>query len=198
MPQNLEQLNERVREQWAKYARAVSQGVTGAPLAQINRKLVRLEYERDALMEITTNPEATMTRVTIGKAPVGATLYKKARRGYEVFGVLVARERRYGDGNGYTATVRYMGTDGVERTMSAYAGVATTFYVRPDETPAPPPTWAWGYTTGQRRREPRFVQAATEEEARQTVKQTMNLRKFSGSVALAEMNRKDANGRWLV
>lgn len=43
--------NQAVKEQWAKYDRAVGAGMTGAPLVQIDRKLVRLEMERDELRD---------------------------------------------------------------------------------------------------------------------------------------------------
>ena len=41
--------NAEVRRQWEKFDKAVAQGITGAPLVQINRKLSRLEHERDEL-----------------------------------------------------------------------------------------------------------------------------------------------------
>jgi hypothetical protein len=47
----LARLDEEIREQWAKFERAREAGHYGAPLTRINQKLVRLEYERDALAE---------------------------------------------------------------------------------------------------------------------------------------------------
>ena len=43
------ELDEAIRAQWAKYDAAVAAGMTGAPLVQIDRKLTRLEHERESL-----------------------------------------------------------------------------------------------------------------------------------------------------
>jgi hypothetical protein len=42
-------LNHAVREQWRKYDEALAAGKPYVAIVQINRKLVRLEHERDAL-----------------------------------------------------------------------------------------------------------------------------------------------------
>lgn len=53
--ERLAQANQAVREQWEKYDRAVAAGTTGAPLVQIDRKLTRLELERDNLRDELAN-----------------------------------------------------------------------------------------------------------------------------------------------
>jgi hypothetical protein len=55
----LADLNRHIRSQWAKYDRAVEAGLTGAPLAQINAKLVRLENERDNLEAALSREESS-------------------------------------------------------------------------------------------------------------------------------------------
>ena len=56
----LEQLGVEIKVQRAKFDRALSEGMTGAPLVQIDKKLVRLENEHEALEhEIARAAEAT-------------------------------------------------------------------------------------------------------------------------------------------
>lgn len=56
----LEQLTVEIKAQWAKFDKAQSEGMTGAPLAQIDAKLGRLEREHEALeIEMSRAAEAT-------------------------------------------------------------------------------------------------------------------------------------------
>lgn len=48
---HLKRLEAEVRAQSEKYDAAVAAGLTGAPLVQIDRKLVRLEYELEKIFD---------------------------------------------------------------------------------------------------------------------------------------------------
>jgi hypothetical protein len=55
-----QELDSEIRAQWAKFDAAVAAGMTGAPLAQIDKKLARLERERETLEIVACKPDCIL------------------------------------------------------------------------------------------------------------------------------------------